>query len=41
MLSYRPGIYRLCKKMKIQKALCMGGMEVPLCEHLVETICIL
>jgi hypothetical protein len=28
----------LAKKMKIQKALCIGGMEVPLCEHLVETV---
>jgi hypothetical protein len=22
------------------KALCTGGMEVPICEHFVETICI-
>jgi hypothetical protein len=27
------------KKMKIQKALCTGGMEIPLREHLVETVC--
>jgi hypothetical protein len=39
-LSCRPSMYCLCKKIKNQKALCTGGMEVPLCEHLVETICI-
>jgi hypothetical protein len=37
LLSCRPGMYCLWK-MKIQKALCIGGMEVPLCENLVETI---